>query len=635
MTGPGPAGVRRSRRVAMFVAAVAAIGFGVAGGAAPKLKEGASLEDLYHANNRGAALMEQYRSAQAMEEFSKVTDLAPGWAPGQANLGLAALYARQTDTAEKAFVEAIRLDPRRVQGAYGLALLYKGQGKGPEAIAAFEKARALDPEDPDILYNLGVLFGRERRFPEAIAALDRARQIDPNNMSVRYQLARALLQSGNKTRGETEMAAYQKLAANPKFAQPTGNQYGEAGRYALVVVDYRDLGGPPAPADPIVVRFSDATATSGVTFKHAGPGGGAAGGGASIAARGSGVGLGDLDGDGRVDLVFANADAAGKAGPAVFRNRGEFVFEEITAASQLAYHGAGLGVALGDYDNDGDLDVALTGSAGLALWRNDGAARFDDVTAAAGASVAGVATGAAWGDVDHDGDLDLYVPRLSPAAGKPAGAALLLNRGDGTFAESAAALKLQGPTGGAVGALFSDLDLDRDIDVVVSAAGGPDALLDNRRDQGFADAGRAAGLAAKGAGRGVASGDVDGDGRPDLVFASGTAGGNVLLINGARRPMSRHLLPSPRGGVTYGVTLFDADNDGDLDLFAVGSALLYLRNDGRARFTDATAEAGLETLSFKDGRAVGAADFDGDDDLDLVTTQNNKKTLPPHNEDGH
>jgi tetratricopeptide (TPR) repeat protein len=621
--------------VSLVAAAIAAIGLGVAGGAAPKLKEGASLEDVYHANNRGAALMEQYRSAQAMEEFAKVTDLAPAWAPGQVNLGFAALYARQMDTAEKAFLEAVRLDPLRVQGSYGLALLYKGQGKGSEAIAAFEKARALDPEDPDILYNLGVLFGRERRFPEAIAALERARQIDPNNMSVRYQLARALLQSGDKTRGESEMAAYQKLAANPKFAQPTGNQYGEAGRDAFVVVDYRDFGGPPAPAEPLVVRFSDATATSGVTFKHGGPGGAGSAGGAAIAARGSGVGVGDLDGDGRADLVFANADAAGKAGPAVYLNRGDFVFEEKTAASKLAYAGAGLGVALGDYDNDGDLDVALTGGAGLALFRNDGAALFNDVTAAARATVAGVATGAAWGDIDHDGDLDLYVPRLPQAAGKPAGAALLLNRGDGTFAESAAALKLLGPAGGAVGALFSDLDLDRDIDVVVSAAGGPDALLDNRRDQGFADAGRVAGFAAKGAGRGVASGDVDGDGRPDLVFASGAAGGNVLLINGVRRPMTKRALPSPRGGVTYGVTLFDADNDGDLDLFAVGSGLLYLKNDGRGQFTDATAEAGLDSLSFKEGRAVGAADFDGDGDLDLVVTTNGGGALLLRNEGGH
>ena len=618
---------------ALVLAATAGVaGLGVAGGAAPKLRDGASLEDLYHANNRGAALMEQFKSAQAMEEFAKVTALAPAWAPGQVNLGLAALYARQMEVAEKAFVEAMRLDPRRVQGPYGLALLYKGQGKGSEAIAAFEKARAIDPEDPDILYNLGVLFGRERRFPEAIDALERARQIDPNNMSVRYQLARALLQSGKTAQGETEMAAYQKLAANPKFAQPTGNQYGEAGRHALVVVDYRDFGGAPAPAEPLVVRFSDATAASGVGFRHAGPGGAA---GTSIAARGSGVGLGDLDGDGRVDLVFANADAAGKAGPAVYRNRGGFAFEETTGAAGLSYAGAGLGVALGDYDNDGDLDVALTGSAGLALFRNDGSAVFSDATAAASAAVAGVTTGAAWGDLDHDGDLDLYVPRLPSPDRKAVGAALLLNKGDGTFAESAAALKLQGPAGGALGALFSDLDLDRDIDLVVSAAGGQDALLDNRRDQGFADTGRGAGFAAKGAGRGVAAGDVDGDGFPDLLFASGTTGGNTLLINGARRPMTKRGLPSPRGGVTYGLALLDADNDGDLDLFAAGTGLLYAKNDGRGQFSDATAEAGLDTLAFKDGRAVGAADLDADGDLDLVVTANGGRVLLLRNEGGH
>jgi len=631
--------MRRARGLfwlALGCGAVASAAAGLAAfgsGDGPAIKAGSTSDDLFRANNRGAALMEQFKSTQAIEEFTKVTVVAPGWAPGFVNLGLASLYARQMERAEAAFLEAIRLDPRLTQAPYGLATLYKNQGKSAEALAAFEKAGALDPEDPDILYNIGVLHGRQRQYGPAIAALSRARQIDPNNMSIRYQLARALLQSGDTAKGETEMAAYQKLAANPKFAQPTGNQYGEAGRYALVITDYRDFGGPPAPPVAVTVRFSDATAASGIAFVHGGPGGE----GTDPARLGSGLGVGDLDGDGKPDLVFANAAADGKAAPAIYRNKGGWLFEDVTPAAGVAFAGAGLGVALGDYDNDGDVDLYLTGSTGGALFRNQGDMVFKDVTAAAAARIDGTAAGAAWGDIDHDGDIDLYVPRLRGAGASPAKApaALLLNRGDGTFVESAAALKVGGPMQGAIGAIFTDLDLDRDIDIVVSAVGGADALLDNRRDEGFANAGAAAGLVAKGSGRGVAAGDVNGDGSIDLVFASGVAGGNALYLNGPRRPMTRKAFPSPRGGSTYGVALFDADNDGDLDLFAVGSGLLYAVNDGRGGFTDATAAAGLAEMAVRNGRGAGAADLDGDGDLDLVITVNGGRPILLRNEGGN
>src|SRR5262245_6066698 len=255
------------------VLSAAAGGGASVSGSMPRLKAGSTVDDLFRANNRGAALMEQFKSAQAVDEFTRVTGMAPDWAPGFVNLGLASMYARQMESAETAFKEAARLDPRLVPAHYGLALLLKSLGRGAEAIAPFEKARALDPDDADILYNLGVLHGRQRQYEPAIAALGRARELDPNNMSIRYQLARALLQSGDTAKGEAEMAVYQKLAANPKFAQPTGNQYGEAGRHGLVITDYRAFGGPPAPPQAITLRFSDATAASGVTFVHGGPGG--------------------------------------------------------------------------------------------------------------------------------------------------------------------------------------------------------------------------------------------------------------------------------------------------------------------------------------------------------------------------
>ncbi len=621
---------------------LAALGVALAFAAGPdSTPPGAVIDDAIRANNRGAALMEQFKHAQAAEEFLKVTKGAPTWAPGFVNLGLACFYNRDNDKAEAAFREAVRLDPALVQAHYGLGLLLKNLGNAEGAITALDKARTLDPEDADLLYNLGLLHARRREFTEAISLLQRARQIDPNSMSIRYQLARALIQSGQTEAGEKEMAVYQKLSANPRFSVPTGTQYGEAGRYALVLTDYAALGGPPAPPSPVAIHFSDATGGSGIAFTHGGPGSDSAvaapAQGVTLqawAARyGAGVSAVDFDGDGLLDLLFSDAGGQGAPHPALYRNRGDWHFEDITGKSGLAAV-SGLAAAVADYDNDHDADIFITRPGQGVLLQNEGGV-FVDVTVPAGAKVGGLLLGASWADLDHDGDLDLCVARLRKPGESGGGVALLLNLGNGSFRDATSELGFKAPAAGVVGMSFSDLDGDRDTDAVLSSAGGPDVLLDNRRDAGFADRAKAAGLAARGEGRGVVVGDVNDDGFPDLVFAAGPAGANRLYLNNRRGAFAARDLPRPRGASSWGAALFDADNDGDLDLLFTGSANLLLLNDGKGAFKDATGDAGLNQIAVRAGRAAAAADLDGDGDLDVVVTQNGGSPLLLRNEGGN
>jgi Tfp pilus assembly protein PilF len=614
------------------------------------LAPGADPAQVIRSNNRGAARMEQYKHAQAIEEFAQVTEAAPGWAPGFVNLGLAALYLRDHERAEDALRRAAELDPELIQAHYGLGLLLKDEGRSDDAVNELEKAHALVPEDADILYNLGLLHVRQRKFEPAIGFLERARQNDPNSMSIRYQLARALLQSGRRDEGQAQMAAYQALASDTRFSVPTGNQYGEAGSFALVITDYSAFGGSPPPPKAGPLRFRDVTEESGIGFVHDGPGGEATGlavGKADagspadrsrmLAARyGSGVAIGDIDGDGRPDLVFANASIDGRARPGLYRNGGDWTFEDVSGKSGIEFEGVGMSASLADYDNDGDLDLFLTRLGGGALFANAGGGVFKDVTAAAAIELSGFCLGASWSDVDHDGDLDLYVSRLpDPGSDRVEGARLLLNRGDGSFRDDTERLHLAGPARGSVGAVFSDLDLDRDIDVVLSVPGGQVALLDNRREKGFANRIEAAGLARRGGGHSISVGDIDGDGRPDLVSASPEAGALRAYLNGESGRFTPRDIDTGAGSSLYGTVLFDADNDGDLDLFATGDAHRFYKNDGSGSFQRASAQAGLSDLEIRDGRGVAVADLDADGDLDMVVTKNGGRPVLLRNDGGN
>lgn len=316
------------------------------------------------------------------------------------------------------------------------------------------------------------------------------------------------------------------------------------------------------------------------------------------------------------------------------------------------------GVALFDFDGDGDLDVffvdggALPGYEGEAprsrLFRNDGG-RFVDRTAESGIVVAAYGSGAVAGDVDGDGDLDLYVTAFGPNQ-------LFENLGDGTFRDATAAAGMGDPAWSA-SAVFSDVDRDGDLDLYVAdyvdftlathkfcgdeargiqaychpdAYGDlPDRLYLNAGDGTFRDATAAAGLGGvRGASLGVVAGDLTGDGWPDLYVAN-DADPNFLFVNrGDGTFDDRSLLSGTaygdRGQAEGGMGVALGDADGDLlpDLVVTNFELetnAFYRNTGAGLFVDARYPAKLaESTLLKLAFGVGFGDFDQDGDLDLV-----------------
>lgn len=429
-----------------------------------------------------------------------------------------------------------------------------------------------------------------------------------------------------------------------------------------------------APAERTGAWFEDVTARAGLAAAHL----------SSpekryiIESMSGGIGLFDCDNDGRLDIVMVNGSsveryrAGGDPLVTLWRQTGDLEFADATRAAGLTARGWGMGVAVADFDNDGWLDLYVTGYGGNALYRNRGGCTFEDVTGRAGLRVGGFSAGAAWGDFDRDGRVDLFVARYVrvdmdnlPEFGRdrfcrykgilvqcgPWGLPgesdfLFRNRGDGTFEDVTEKAGVGDPAEHyGLGVLWGDIDNDGWLDLYVANDAGPNYLYRNNRDGTFEEIGLVAGAALSGeavelGSMGVDFGDYLREGRFGIVATNFAEQANSLYRNLGPQGFADVAWPSKIGQpgfalVGWGTAFFDYDHDGWPDLFianghvypqvdalAAGARyrqpLLLHRNRGDGTFDDVTDAAGLAALPLASRRGAAFGDVNNDGVMDVV-----------------
>jgi len=420
----------------------------------------------------------------------------------------------------------------------------------------------------------------------------------------------------------------------------------------------------------VPVTFTDVTAAAGIAFTHET---GAFGKKYLPETMGSGAAFLDYDGDGDQDLFLANGTTWPErtdrvpALQALYRNRGDGTFEDVSGAAGLKVEAYGMGVAAGDYDNDGHVDLFLNALGPDHLFRSRGDGTFEDVTGTAGVSDPAYGSCATFVDFDRDGWLDLFACNYvvwspegdlfctldgtaksycTPESYTGATNRLYRNKGDGAFEDVTERAGVLDPSGKTLGVVVFDHDGDSWPDLAVANDTQPNFLYRNKRDGTFEEIGREVGVAfgesgaARGA-MGIDAADYDGSGRESLVignFANEMTSlyhneGSGLYVDDA--PMAGVGAPSLLA-LKFAALFFDHDLDGWLDILtsnghvepevnAVQADVTYAqpphlyRNLGDGRYAQVTT-AGADFDRPIVGRGAAVADVDGDGDLDVLFT---------------
>lgn len=529
--------------------------------------------------------------------------------------GMTAFQARDWTAAERAFREAVAVEPRFARAWKFLGMVYAAQERFESALEPFARACDLDPNEENACYYLGRTAYTQNRYDDARRAFGRARRSaseappgSPANahrarimhgLALTYEALGDARQAERSFREAIRSDDRQALTDYAMFLHRHGRgQEGltllrRAGATAEAERVARALAAAPArrTASAVPVTFRETSLDMIVRN-------GATGRMHQIETMLAGVAVFDYDNDGWPDIFVANGaeiPSLRKTGASfhdrLFRNNGNGSFSDVTAAAGVSGAGYSMGVAAGDYDNDGWTDLFVTGVRRNTLYRNL-AGRFEDASERAGLREnGGWAVAAAWLDYDNDGRLDLFVaryvvwdPATEPSCNGP------------------------GPAG-------------RDYCHPRFYAPLPNALYRNHGDGTFRDVSVESGIAAHaGKGMGIALGDYDEDGRVDVFVANDTVG-NFLFHNGGtftEAATSAGVALDENGLAlsSMGAEFKDYDNDGREDLFVTtltNERWLLFRNLGRGVFVDVSGPSRIGSHSLPwSGWSAGAFDFNND-----------------------
>jgi hypothetical protein len=438
------------------------------------------------------------------------------------------------------------------------------------------------------------------------------------------------------------------------------------------------FGGASPETSGLGFQFVDVTSSAGIQFQH---NSGAYGGKLLPETLGSGCAFLDYDRDGWQDILLINGmDWPGHKRQTstlqLFHNNRNGTFTDVTSKAGLNVEMYGMGVAVGDYDNDGFPDILITCVGQNRLFKNSGKGTFVDVTNSSGLGHRqALSTSALWFDFDRDGRLDLFVCNYvkwtpehdvfcsldgkhksycTPEAYRGETCWLFHNRGDGTFEDVTATSGIFDSSSKSLGVAMLDYDQDGWPDLLIANDTQPNKLYHNARNGTFKDVAVEAGLAfsADGkarAGMGVDTGDFDNSGMAGVAitnFDNEMIGLYRALGNGTYEDVATQAgvgLPS-KTTLGFGCMFVDVDLDGALDLIAANGHIddtvrsirgnvgyeqppqLFLNNllnQGKRTFRDVSSEVGDAFRQPKVGRGLAYGDFDRDGDLDILMTTNN------------
>ena len=427
-----------------------------------------------------------------------------------------------------------------------------------------------------------------------------------------------------------------------------------------------------ASAEPI---FIDVTESAGITFEHTD---GRSGKRLFNEFLGSGGGFFDYDADGDLDIYLVNgAIQIGNTQDkmphnVLYRNNGDGTFTDATKKAGVGSTVYGTGATVGDYDNDGDLDLYVTNFGEDQLYRNNGDGTFTDVTKQANVDNQNWGTSSAFADIDNDGYLDLYIanyavydPRTDkqckergvhvycgPHAYPAAHDTFYKNNGDGTFTDISNLYRPSDliPQHG-LGVTFGDYDGDGDLDLYVANDQDPNFLFQNNGKDKFLEVALISGvcyndMGKEEAGMGTDFGDYNNDGKLDITVSNYQTETNTLYHNHDSdffidRTIASGIAEITHGYLGWGIKFFDYDNDGYQDIFVANGHLmdnisvlekhvtypqrnLLFRNLGDGTFTNVMSQKdGLSLKKVSRGAAIG--DYDNDGDLDILVTNCNQR----------